>query len=150
MRDIQKLLAILASERPNASPKIVCFYTSLRMPPSCEPMPRSPRPPLGVKLDEELAQFIRRATAKNQSLHDGALMVGRPSKSTIYTITGWSYRLFPSPHPGSKRQNRGAAFNSCLAMSIVRSVDCLYLLAHDGIIRFEAGRFRRIRSSGQR
>lgn len=148
MRDAERLLARLASRRPDASPKIICFYTGSRMPPSCEPMPRSPMPPIGMSLDDELARVILRATVKNRSLHDGALMIGRYDRNAEYTVTGWSYRLFPPPHSGPKRQNRGAAFNSCLAMSNLRSVDCLYLLVTPEIIRFEAGRFRRIRPAG--
>ncbi|MDB6147564.1 MAG: hypothetical protein JWO45_1228 [Spartobacteria bacterium] len=148
MHDIQKHLVTLASRQPETFPKIICFYTGSQTPKSCEPMPRSPSPPVGITLNEKIAKLILRATSKNRSLHDGALMIGRHRKNADYSVTGWSYRLFPSPHPGAKRQNRGAAFNSCLAMSNVRSVDCLYLLARDGIIKFTAGRFRTIRSSG--
>jgi hypothetical protein len=97
-----------------------------------------------MRLDDQLAQAILRATSKNQSLHDGALMIGRPSKAGTYGVVGWSYRLFPPPHPGAQRQNRGAAFNSCLAMSNVRSVDCLLLLGNGGMTMFKSGRSRRL------
>jgi hypothetical protein len=147
MDTIQKLLAVLASTPPDASPKIVCFYTGPQMPPNCEPMSRNPAPPLDVRLDEGLVRIVRRATAKNRSLHDGALMIGRNNADAEYVVTGWSFRLFPPPHSGSTRPNRGAAFNSCLAMSNVHSVDCLYLVSPDGIFRFKAGRFRMVRSA---
>lgn len=145
-RAIPKLLAELASRPLGASPKIVCLYTGSRMPSSCEPMPRKPAPPLNARLDPELCGIVWLATARNQSLHDGALMFGRTTRNAEYVVTGWSYRLFPPPHSGLKRPNRGAAFNSCLAMSNVRSVDCLYLLTPGEITRFKSGRFRKLRS----
>ena len=98
-----------------------------------------------MRLDENVVKAIQRATANNRSLHDGALMVGRLTKTGEYGVVGWSYRLFPPPYPGVQRQNRGAAFNSCLAMSNVRSVDCLILLGANEMTVFKSGRSRRLR-----
>src|SRR5450755_3417513 len=105
MLDIQQLLTGLASTRSDSSPKIICFYTGSRIPPSCEPMIRRPAPPIDVSLDENLTRIIRRATAKNRSLHDVALMIGRNTRKSEYTVTGWSYRLFPPHHSDLTQPN---------------------------------------------
>ena len=39
---IQKVLMKLVSKAPDASPKIICFYTRSRVPASCEPMREIP------------------------------------------------------------------------------------------------------------
>lgn len=118
---------------------IVCFYTGGKVPSSCAAMPRSPVPATGVPFDQEFPELLAQAIATNPAIHDGAMMVGRSNPSDVYVVTGWSFRLFPEPAKTDAETNRGSAFNSCFAMSFVRSVDCVYLLSGSGLFRFEGG-----------
>ena len=48
-------------------------------------------------------------------------------------------RLFPPQRAFLSQPNRGSAFNSCLEMSCVAGVDCMYLVSEGRLIRFENG-----------
>ena len=50
-------------------------------------------------------------------------MCGRLSSEKNYEVTGWSFRLHPPSFFESSVPNRGSAFNSGLAMSLVDTVD---------------------------
>jgi hypothetical protein len=118
---------------------IVCFYTGDTLPSSCAAMPRSPAPATGVPFDQNFPKLLAQAIATNPAVHDGATMVGRSHPSDVYVVTGWSFRLFPDAAKTDAEINRGSAFNSCFAMSFVRSVDCVYLLSGSDLFRFEGG-----------
>lgn len=66
-------------------------------------------------------------------------MAGRSKSTEKYTLTGWSFRLFPDPLTTTTEPNRGSAYNSCLAMSAVAAVDFVYLLSGSGLFCFEKG-----------
>lgn len=102
-------------------------------------MPRSPEPQIGQKVDESLVEHLASAVALNPAVHDGAIMMGREDESSPYRICGWSYRLFPSERGANRISNRGSAFNSCLAMSVVPGVDRLYMVKREHTWRFEEG-----------
>jgi hypothetical protein len=66
-------------------------------------------------------------------------MIGRANLDAPYIIAGWSFRLFASAVPPSTEENRGSAFNSCVAMSAVAGVDALYLISKSGVERCSNG-----------
>ena len=67
-------------------------------------------------------------------------MVGRRYPTEAYRVVGWSYRLFPEPALCDTEPNRGSAFNSCLAMSVVPTIDRLYLMSRMNLLRFQGGK----------
>jgi hypothetical protein len=118
---------------------IVCFYTGSTLPPRCAPMPRTPAPPTGTPFDRTFPDVVARARRENPAIRDGAIMTGRSHLTERYTLTGWSFRLFPDSLAITTEANRGSAYNSCLAMSAVATVDFVYLLSGGGLFRFEKG-----------
>lgn len=122
---------LLAAEVSDQSTVILCFYTGC-LPSDCGPMPRDPAPAVGSPFDERFAFVLSNATRLNPAVHDGAIMIGRTDTSSPYLISGWSFRLFPESQNLSMEANRGSAFNSCLAMSMVDRVDALYLISKVG------------------
>jgi hypothetical protein len=108
------------------------------MPPFASPMMRDPAPPIGACAGSDLAKTIVEAVAINPAVHDGAIMLAqRPDK--LLEITGWSYRLYPPDVDQDLSVNRGSAFNSCLAMSLVEDVIGVYLSSITGSWLFEKG-----------
>lgn len=120
---------------------ILCFYTSASFPEFSEPMLRIPEPEIGSLFNEEFADIMKEAISINEAVHDGAVMLGRADVSAPYQIRGWSYRLIAPFSSSETVENRGSAFNSCMAMSDVSDVDCLYLWSSGQIWRFCEGRF---------
>jgi len=118
---------------------MACLFTGGPFPPFCSPMPRNPSPAVGIGWDHAFRSVLADVLAFNPSIHDGAVMVGRRTVEASYRILGWSFRLFPPDSTYSAQQNKGSAFNSCLAMSNVASVDCVYLQSIGGVFRFERG-----------
>ena len=127
-----------------ASPMIVCLHTG-GLPAQCAPMPRDPAPATGQLLDRGFAGLLAEALTLNPSVHDGAVMAGRPAPGAFYRITGWSYRLLPPDGPAADVVNRGSAFHSSLAMSAAPGVDRLYLATRGALVRFEGGRWTSLR-----
>ena len=137
MDDIDRIFESLAES--NLVLPIFCLYSGRTMPEYCEPMYRIPSAPIGGALDSGVSALISNALELNPAYHDGAVMVGRSMPSSAYMITGWSFRLFPPP-PGLRSEaNRGSAFNSCLAMSVVPDVDRLYYIARQQRTKFAGG-----------
>lgn len=134
-RVFQQMLA----DRHLESTLIVCFYTGFALPPRCAPMPRSPAPSTGTLFDRTFPSMVARAQQENPAVRDGAIMAGRSHPTERYTLTGWSFRLFPDPLATTAEPNRGSAYNSCLAMSAVATVDFVYLLSGGGLFCFEKG-----------
>ena len=118
---------------------MACLFTGGQFPPFCSPMLRDPSPAVGMGWDQAFRSVLDDVLALNPSIHDGAVMVGRRTVEARYRILGWSFRLFPPDSTYSAQPNRGSAFNSCLAMSNVASVDCVYLQSIGGVFRFERG-----------
>jgi hypothetical protein len=123
---------LLAAGVSKQSTVILCFYTG-NLPGYCAPMPRAPSPSIGQPFDEGFAAVLASATRLNPAVHDGAIMIGRADRDSRYLISGWSFRLFAGAVTPSIEANRGSAFNSCIAMSIVTGVDELYLISTAGI-----------------
>lgn len=119
-------------------PFLLCLYTG-DVPPYCTPMLRDPAPPIGMSLESGLIATYRAALAQNPAVHDGAIMLGRRSKDVSYRVTAWSMRLYPPPVAHTNPPNRGSAFNSCLEMSCVERVDCMYLVSEGRLIRLSGG-----------
>ena len=120
---------------------IVCLFTGGNLPSKCAPMPRMPMPPIGMRLDINFPAVLAEAVAQNPAIHDGAIMAGRRDQNDPYRILGWSFRLFPDEAPHEAAPNRGSAFNSCLAMSVVPSVDRIYLMSERRLFRFKNADF---------
>lgn len=102
-------------------------------------MPRNPEPPVGHCFANSLAVVLEDAIRSNPAIHDGAIMLRHSPDGGCYTVAGWSFRLFPPPGRAIAESNRGSAFNSCLAMSEVESIDGVYLASSAGIHRFLRG-----------
>lgn len=140
--DLRKVAAfLLPTYAANPQfPLLVCLYGGRELPRFAEPMPRSPRPPLGDLLDGSFPEIHRSALLANPELHDGAILARRPTESREdYIVTGWSYRLFPPPAGESHPPNRGSAFHSCRAMSALPEVDGLLLFARSELMIFATG-----------
>ena len=130
------------------APVMACLYTGAGTPDGCAPMPRSPEPAIGMPFDDNFADRLMATLTLNPAVHDGAILVGRAAGDMDYRVTGWSHRLFPPAIATVQFVNRGSAFNSCLAMSMVQRVDCLYLVARRAIHRFQAGSVSLIYDAG--
>jgi hypothetical protein len=89
-----------------------------------------------MAFDEKFSLVFVQALVANPAIHDGAILIGRQGDRDTYRILGWSYRLLPPPGPTAAEANRGSAFNSCLAMSNVKTIDRIYLVSADGVFRF--------------
>ncbi len=139
MDAVDQIFRTLGRRPERSVPVIGCLYTGSTLPSSCAPMPRCPVPATGMLLDVSFPCTLEKAVAENPAVHDGAVMVGRRDRSDPYRVAGWSFRLFPAPAGGETEDNRGSAFNSCLAMSLVPDVDRLYLVSGAGVLRFELG-----------
>lgn len=126
-------------QRQTHSTLIVCFFTGEELPPYCASMLRVPAPKIGAKVTDCLHSQIDAAIEMNSAIHDGAVIVGRNQISEDYFIRGWSYRLFPPCEQGFQEANRGSAFNSGLAMSMVTDIDAIYLSSNHGFSKFVRG-----------
>ena len=129
----------LARRRAHQGSFMACLYTGMGTPPFCSAMQRRPPPPVGMPLDLSLRNHITAAMHLNPSIHDGALMLGRTDSTNPYVVSGWSYRLFPPEHERLGIPNKGSAYNSCLAMSVLPGVDLMYLLSSGDLLRFIDG-----------
>jgi hypothetical protein len=121
---------------------MLCLYTGSALPAYCEPMLRDPQPGVGFLWDATFPAAYQFALALNTAVHDGAVAVGRANPKGPYRITAWSLRLFPPPIDRMIVPNRGSAFNSCQAMSLVSGVERMYLVTSGELIAFCAGSFR--------
>lgn len=139
MDEIDRIFVALKTDIANGSPIIACLYTGLVLPSYCEPMPRRPEPAIGMEFDTNFSEVITTALVTNFAVHDGAILIGRRTSSDTYRMVGWSYRMFPPPGPVEVEPNRGSAFNSCLAMSHVETIDCAYVVSAEGVFKFKQG-----------
>lgn len=139
MNKIDQVFTKVVRRMPEAPTIIACLYSGDEMPKKCEPMPRSPEPDIGQPLDDDFDRHFSAAIALNPAVHDGAIMFKRSSPEESYRVSGWSYRLFPPPVINQGGPNRGSAFNSCLAMSVVSGIDAVYLLTRGLLCRFQGG-----------
>jgi len=142
-----RIFMAMEADRRQGAPVIGCLYTGSSLPPYCVRMPRRPEPATGMALDARFASVLEEALALNPAIHDGAILIGRPGTGDPYRIVGWSYRLIPPPGPVEAEPNRGSAFNSCLAMSSVATIDRVYLLSTDGAFSFRHGCVSRLNPS---
>ena len=135
MEGIENIIKALTRQQSDSATIIVCMFTGA--PPSlCAAMPRLPNPEIGMPFDDTFPTMFAQAIEANPSIHDGAIMVGRADASLDYKVAGWSFRLFAGGTPtASVAVNRGSAFNSCLSMSTVAGVDCIYLATRSGLER---------------
>lgn len=90
-------------------------------------------------MDLDLAERMNSAIEINPSVHDGALVFRRAEASGRYLQEHWSCRLAPPPIGAHKYKNRGSAFNSALAMSLLDDVDIVYFWSDEKIYRFVDG-----------
>jgi hypothetical protein len=139
MSGIDQIFALFAARRIVRTPTFACLYTGQELPTSCGPMLRSPEPITGQIFDTSFPDHLAAALLHNPAVHDGVVMIGRNSVDDLYRIRGWSYRLFPPHIRVPQEANRGSAYNSCIAMSVVERVDCLYLVSEGGLFRFDKG-----------
>ena len=139
MDQIDIIFMAVEADRANWSPVIGCLYTGSTLPPHCVPMPRRPEPATGMALNAHFSSVLMQALTVNPAVHEGAILIGRPRASDAYRIVGWSYRLIPPPGSVEAEPNRGSAFNSCLAMSSVETIDRIYLVSADGVSNFRHG-----------
>lgn len=133
LRTTLGLLRKFAETRPRHYPVILCFVTGPTLPEHCAEMPRWPRPPTGTPLDDEFGSYVAAEVARAPALHDGAIIVSRSSAKTKYCVSGWSYRLLSPHQPTTAEANRGSAYNSAIAMSLVEHVDLVALVLEGGV-----------------
>lgn len=107
-------------------------------------MPRVPAPAIGATFELGFVSSYQTAVCRNPAVHDGAVVLGRTSADEPHRVTAWSMRLYPPPAGQRTEANRGSAFNSCLEMSCVHGVDCMYLVTEGRLLRFEEGRWEEI------
>lgn len=91
-------------------------------------MKREPAPALGAPFDANFNRIVAEAYDINPAVHDGAIVLARAQDRDAYRIVGWSVRLIPPSTPPSAAANRGSAYNSALAMSLVDDVDGVALI----------------------
>ena len=144
MDDIDQIFFGFGSHKPRYPTTIVCLFTGEALPKNCAAMARMPMAPIGQTLDRSFPDHLAQAHSINSAMHDGAVMLGRTTNQGPYTIAGWSFRLFPPESGTLKVENRGSAFNSCLAMSLVSNVDRVYLVTGETSYRFERGSAMRL------
>ena len=130
---------ILSRLPPVETTLILCFFTGERLPQFVAPMFLAPEPPVNLVFDANFAGVRASVLELNSAAHDGAVMVGRKSAAGDYRIAGWSHRMFPPDGPRKGAANKGTAYNSCLAMSQIASVDMLYLQSRGQRIVFRLG-----------
>lgn len=138
VKDLANITQFIRGFEGLVLPVILCFFTG-RTPEHASPMPRNPTPRTGMKFGEDFGAVLLDALSCNHAVHDGAIMLGRPDVRKEYTVFGWSYRLHP-PSISSNIENRGSAFNSCLAMSCTTGVDTLLLISREGGVQFCDGK----------
>jgi hypothetical protein len=63
----------------------------------------------------------------------------RLNSSTHYKLAGWSFRLFAADQGPTGFANKGAAFNSCFAMSYVPGVDTIIMMSKGHAFGFRLG-----------
>jgi hypothetical protein len=101
-------------------------------------------PDCGILFDADFEIRWRSAIRLNPAIHDGAVLIGRSSRAQQYVIVGWSQRLFPPRWGRDAQMNRGSAFNSCLAMSALETIDAIYLTSKREVYRFVRGEARKL------
>jgi hypothetical protein len=130
---------ILSRLPPVETTLILCFFTGDYPPQFVAPMDLAPQPPVNCVFDEDFASMRMSVLKLNSAAHDGAVMVGRKSQAEEYRIFGWSHRMFPPDGTRKGAANKGTAYNSCLAMSQIASVDVLYLQSRGQRVVFRLG-----------
>lgn len=140
MDNIDKIFREFALGHTSNAPVIVCLCTGVAPFANSAPMPRQPEPKVGMPLDGAFDQHYCTALSVNPAIHDGAIMVARRDPKDLYRVVGWSYRLFPPDVHVPLIVNRGSAFNSSLAMSIVPGVDRVFLVTAYSATRFARGK----------
>lgn len=114
-------------------------------------MPRIPSPPIGWKVQFDIADQVIKANRINSTVHDGALVCVRDELADEYVAVGWSFRLYP---PSNVRapltQNRGSAFHSSLHMSLVNGVDGVLQWSSGVLNSHESGATIEFETSGGR
>lgn len=138
--DINQIIINTTKIWSGTFPIILCFYTGENEPSNCSPMKRNPEVRVGNSFNDKFVDDLLHANQLNPAVHDGAIMLGRVSGYQEYKITGWSYRLFPPPIQADVESNRGSAYCSCIAMSVIDKVDNIYLLNKDKILVFKNGK----------
>jgi hypothetical protein len=137
---LDQLFKSLIGRAAASSPLICCVFNPDEPPAYAEAMLRDPAPPIGQLIDQSFAETVQQATLINPAVHDGAIMASLDHLAC--RIAGWSYRLFPPPVNLKAAPNRGSAFNSCLAMSLVDGVISIYLVSGALGWRFEKGQIQ--------
>lgn len=135
-RSVREILSRLP---PVEDTLIVCFFTGKLLPRFVSPMVLLPEPPLNCAFGADFGSVRASVLLLNPAVHDGAVMVGREDAAKEYRIVGWSHRMFPPEGSQKGGANKGTAYNSCLAMSQIASVDMLYLQSRRQRVVFRLG-----------
>ena len=112
-----------------------------------DPMFRKPCPDVGFLLSNDFANHLDQAIQLNPSIHDGAIICQRRAPGGKYFVEAWSMRLLPPKFSSVDFPNRGSAFNSALAMSVVPQVDAIYCWSNGEVWKFSSGTMTAIVSS---
>src|SRR5690349_11937693 len=107
MDEIDATLVRMRAEPWVTLPVIACFYTGSALPAGCAAMPREPEPASGMAFGQNFPELFAATLTQNSAIHDGAVMIGRPNRTSSYRVMGWSYRLYPPDGPAHAEPNRG-------------------------------------------
>jgi hypothetical protein len=107
-------------------------------------MLRNPELSTDFVFDSNFSDHVQRAIQLNPSAHDGAVAFGRSRPGEAYRCVGWSYRIVANNEPVKVEPNRGAAYNSALALSMTRHIDCVCLFSRDEFEIFVGGERRTV------
>ncbi|MBY5658492.1 hypothetical protein [Rhizobium leguminosarum] len=137
--DLIRIVSEFSRSRLPWYPLILVFCTGKKYPSDCIPMKRIPEPATGHYFNGDFLRHLATAFAENESIHDGAVVLARESSSTHYAQSAWSVRI-AAPHVvENAAPNRGAAYNSSLALSVAPDVDLVCLLVRDRTDFFSNG-----------
>ena len=136
---LEKAISGFAENSSPEAPALLVFSTGTSLPPCAIPMLRTPPPPTGVEFGAEYFGFLSDVVLMNAAVHDGAAVFVRGDQNSPYLLRDWSCRLFPPDAKVCSLPNRGSAFNSGLAMSVVEQVDTVILRSGSEIWAFKSG-----------
>jgi hypothetical protein len=135
----QGLLAALQGRGMVSTHPVIVVAATGNVPAYCWPMPRDPHPSTGFRIGADFGVRLAEAWKLNEAVHDGAVLTLREDLHTPYLAAGWSFRLGPPPASTPAALNRGSAYNSALAMSVVSGVDAVFLKSGEILTVFVDG-----------
>jgi len=121
---------------------IVILYRGDTPLPYCVCMTRNPQPKIDIPLDNNFSEIYFSALKTNPSIEDGAILIQIDSSPLM--LRGFSYRLFPPHFDVPRSRNKGSGYNSSLDFSLVKRVEYVYYINHEGVRKFIKGKEKKL------